>query len=378
MLSDPSRPQAQEMRTPLFPLLWRRAISYLDPFDPRREFRFRILEPLKRSSVCATAVAAVLGLSMIALMREPTPTQAVAHRLRLLADSIDAAENPDVDQQMAAAARDVARDLENPKLPPEQKLAELESLKQQLEKYQQQQSGQSGSGNSSGSSGSGNGKGNGTGQGEGSGNGAGGSGNGSGAGGGGNAKGKKSDQQTVELHNDIKKAEAKLEEQSNSAKTQTAQNQSKSGSGITPKPGTDPNRTGARDKAGGTGNLEIQQPEKLAQGAKTEGSNPGTRKDDKGSRGDTHLGEIPKPVAFERFYKLGEKGPPIDIRDARYVTFRLPTEIASGNSEGKLVSDASHPNAAAAYTNAPLREQRLTAAPDEQQLIPPRYRGLIQ
>jgi hypothetical protein len=108
------------------------------------------------------------------------------------------------------------------------------------------------------------------------------------------------------------------------------------------------------------------------------GDNPSGRKDDKGSQGDTHLGEIPKAVNYERFYNVGEKGPPIDIRDARYVTFRLPTDVVSGNGEGKTVRDTAHPTATTPYTNAPLKEQRLPVSPDEQQLVPPRYRDLIQ
>jgi hypothetical protein len=32
----------------------------------------------------------------------------------------------------------------------------------------------------------------------------------------------------------------------------------------------------------------------------------------------------------------------------------------------------------APYTNAPLKAERLPASPDEQQLVPPRYRELIR
>ena len=56
-LADPAHPEAREMRTPLFPMLWRRAIAYLDLFDPRREFRLEPGEPLKRSSLYGGAAA---------------------------------------------------------------------------------------------------------------------------------------------------------------------------------------------------------------------------------------------------------------------------------------------------------------------------------
>jgi hypothetical protein len=93
--------------------------------------------------------------------------------------------------------------------------------------------------------------------------------------------------------------------------------------------------------------------------------------------GDTHLGEFPKPGNYQRFYKLGEHGPAINIRDARYVTFQLPTEIQSAGT-GAIVPDNTRPRATTPYTNAPLKQERLQISPDEQQLVPPRYRELIR
>jgi hypothetical protein len=90
------------------------------------------------------------------------------------------------------------------------------------------------------------------------------------------------------------------------------------------------------------------------------------------------LGEFPKAMTYERFYKQGDKGPPIELKDARYVTFRLPTAAASGQGDGRVVHDSAAPAATTPYTNAPLREQRLVASPDEEQLLPPRYRDLIR
>jgi hypothetical protein len=60
------------------------------------------------------------------------------------------------------------------------------------------------------------------------------------------------------------------------------------------------------------------------------------------------------------------------------VTFRLPTDTLAAGGEGKTVPDTGRPAAQTAYTNAPLREQRLAISPDERQLVPPRYRDLIR
>ena len=374
-LADPARPELRAARSPLFPMLWRRAIAYLEPFDPRHEFRLELAAPLKRSSLFALATAAVLGFALIGSMQLATPMQVVSHRLQELARTLEKSSPTPDERQLAASARDVARDLDNPKLPPEQKLAELQTLKQQLEKFQAQK--QSAQGNSGGGSGSGNGKGNGNGTGQGSGQGSGGGGSGTGQGAGAGGKGKKSDQQMVELRNDISKAQMKLAEESNSAdKSQTARNDKEKGSGLAPQPGDNPKQAGGRDKPNGTGNIDVPQAGKLAQNRMPSGSNPGAPRNDKGTQGDTHLGEFPKAVSYERFYKLGEKGPPIDIRDARYVTFRLPTEVSNAGV-GKTVADNQRPTATTAYTNAPLKEQRVAVSPDEQQLVPPRYRDLI-
>jgi uncharacterized membrane protein YgcG len=376
-LADPAHPEGGKMRTPLFPMLWRRAIAYLDLFDPRREFRLEVGEPLKRSTLYGGAAAIALGIATMALMRAPTPMQSVTHRLRQFANSINAGEPAPLDHQLAQAARDVAKDMENPSLPPEQKIAELQAIKQQIEHHQSSKDkGQSAAGAAGGGSGSGNG--NGSGSGSGSGKGSSGKGEGAGSGAGGN--GDKSGQQTIELRNDIAKAQAKLAEQSNSGdKSNPApKSQEQKGAGIAPAPGNDPKQPGGANKPNGTGNIPLPEPGSLAQGRMPSGDNPGGRKNDKGSQGDTHLGEIPKAVAFERYYNAGDKGPPIAIRDARYVTFRLPTDVVSGNGEGKAVRDTAHPNAAAPYTNAPLKEQRLAVSPDEEQLVPPRYRDLIQ
>jgi hypothetical protein len=85
---------------------------------------------------------------------------------------------------------------------------------------------------------------------------------------------------------------------------------------------------------------------------------------------------MPKAGNYERFYKAGE-GPGLEIHDARYVTFRLPSAAIGNAGVGRTVADTEHPVASAAFTNAPLKPERLTDTPDERQLVPPRYRDLI-
>jgi len=53
-LANPSGPEAMRARrTPLFPVLWRRAIACFEGFDAKREFRLEVGEPLRRSSIFA-------------------------------------------------------------------------------------------------------------------------------------------------------------------------------------------------------------------------------------------------------------------------------------------------------------------------------------
>lgn len=377
-LADPAKPVTLADRSPLFPVLWRRVIDYLEQFDPRRRFRLELAQPIARSSVLALAVVVALGLAAIAMVRPATPVQVLSHSLRQFASSL-ASSPVDSDRQLAEAARDVANDLENPKLPPEQKQAELQALKQQIDQSEKQKRNGAGSGNSGGNNGSGQGSGSGKGAGQGSGKGSGGSGTGQDQGGSG-GKSDKANGQMVELRNDISKAQAQMEMQSGATnKSQVAQQNGEKGAGLAPQQGQNPNQAGAQNKPNANGNLEMPKPGNLAQGQTPSGGNqPSGRKDDKGTSGDTHLGDFPKAANYERFYKLGEKGPPIDLRDARYVVFRMPTAVVAGGGEGKTVADDTRLSASTAYTNVPLKEERLPASPDEEQLVPPRYRDLIR
>ena len=89
------------------------------------------------------------------------------------------------------------------------------------------------------------------------------------------------------------------------------------------------------------------------------------------------MARFPTSTNSQRFLKPGEKGSTVDIKDARYVMFRLPGAPASG-SGGKTVLDTDRPKATTAYVNAPLAptsDDR--AARRDDNLVPPRYRDMI-
>ncbi len=67
----------------------------------------------------------------------------------------------------------------------------------------------------------------------------------------------------------------------------------------------------------------------------------------------------------------------MDIKNARYVLFRIPPAVQSGG-RGKSVIDNERTSATVPYENLPLKDERIAAEPDERQLVPPRYRDLLR
>lgn len=370
-LADPAEPNSQHaQRTPLFPLLWRRAIGYLERFDPHRAFAFEVRRPLARSLPIAAAIVVVLAAAALALVRPPTAEQLQARRLRAAAKPLASSSSP-ADKELASKILAAAAAMENPKLPPEQKLERLAEAMRELQKQQQGSSPQQAARNATGK-GHGNGKGN-SGKGPGQGNGQGQSkGNGQGQSQGQNQNGPKGNQQIVELRNDLAKAQAQIETGSGSKNNAPKPGQGEKGSAL--KPGKAPNNKGASQQPDALAQGNIPRPDTSAKGQMPSGGAK-SGKNEKGGHGDTHLGEMPAPENFQRFYKPGH-GPPIEIRDARYVLFRLPTEVVSA-SGGKIVPDTNRPTASVPYANVPLKAERLDLAPQERQLVPPRYRDLI-
>lgn len=367
-LADPERAEAvRSLRTQLFPVLWRHVIGLLGSFDVKRAFRFEVGAPLARSSILALGAVVMLGLAMLALVRPPTTAQTEAAALRKIARKLESTPSP-YNKALAQKVLAAASSLENPKLPPEERLKQLADVMNELRKpppAPPQTSARSGSGKSGGEGKSGKGKGTGNGTGEGAG-------KGKGPGAGPNEGAQKGKQQIAELRNEISKAQARIEMESKSGGKPEAKPSSAEQAGRAPKPGEKPNQKEQAQKlaeahAPVTGKMQPKLPQPGPSAAK---------KNQKGAQGDTHLGQFPAPEKFQRFYKLGEHGPALAIKDARYVVFRLPSEISAG-AGGKTVPDTSRPRATTPYVNIPLREQRLETAPEERQLIPPRYRDLI-
>jgi hypothetical protein len=401
-MTDPAQPETREGRSPLFPMLWRRTIAYFDLFEPRREFPLKPLAPLGRSSILAGVGLVALAITLAAMAKPPTAMGQIARDLRNLARTLGAPGASPASRDLAAAVRGVSVDLENPALPPEQKMQELAALKREVEKLRQQNQKDSGagvsrvasagggagtgSGNSTGTgNGSGNGQGKGGGAGSGQGNGPGqASGNGPGQGNGGGGKDSNSAQQMVKLSDEIDKAQAQIAQNSGPRdKTLGSQQLADNGTGAAPKAGNNPNATGPLSDPNAPGNAQLPKPGGRNGDSASRSAVPGPqangssgRKDDTGSAGDTHLGEIPKAETFARFYAAGE-GPPIRIHDARYATFRIPPAVESIGGGGSLVADNGVAKATTPYSNLPLKQDKITDTPDEQQLVPPRYRDLI-
>jgi len=408
-LADPSAPESiRARRTPLFPILWRRAIALFGGLDVRREFRLEVGEPLKRSSIFAGVVALAMVLATLGLVRAPTPENTEAAKLRAIAEEIARTSASSDDSALADKIRQAADAIENSKLPPEEKKKRIEEAMREADKAAQKrnnsQSGKNqGTGKSNAQNGNGNGKSQGQGNSAGAGSGEGKSGTGAGQnpGGGSSGSGKsatgknsgkneggkgsakndkndqnKGDQSNLELHDELAKAEAQVE-------TANAKNP-----GPANQPGEDKNQGGASQPADKTNQKGGSQPDPNRPGnipkpgangdrnIPAAGGKPKNNKDMGSNLGDTHLGEMPTSTNAQRFLKPGEKGATVDIRDARYVMFRLPGAPSSGNG-GKTVLDTDRPTATTGYVNAPLAPTSDDAAPDERQLVPPRYRDMI-
>jgi hypothetical protein len=291
-------------------------------------------------------------------------------------------------RDLADKLRAIAATLENPKVPPETKLEQLASVEHQLKAQQQrnqQQEGSSGKGQTGGK---------GT-QGQGAGQGKGGSGQGqdqagpaqgkgSGKGSGGTGQSKSGENQIAEARKDIAKVQAQLEAEA--AKQKSPKPSDTNGlKARAPRPGEKPDLAMAES----INNPNLKQLKDLSQikSNREHGQEPNSnrsaqsgqprRKDFGSSKGDTHLGQFPEPGNFERFYKAGEHGLPMDVKNARYVLFRIPPAVQRGGG-GKAVVDNDRPSATVPYENLPLNAERIAADPDEHQLVPPRYRDLLR
>jgi len=388
-------------RSPLFPVLWRRAAEHLDRLDPAKAFPFQAKEPLKQAlflTVC-TAGLLISGITVL-LAANYQPLGSDARQLRRIAREIANAGADAAARDLADKLRAIAATLENPKVPPEAKLEQLASVEQQLKAQQQRHEPQeSGAGKSEtaakGTSGQGSGQGKegqgkegqgkeGSGQGkEGTGQGQG-KGDGKGTGGADSGPAKNGQKQLADARKDIAKVQAQLEAQA--AKQKSSKPSDANGlKARAPHPGEQPdmamlespdNRNLKQLKNPGQIRPNREHDQKPNQGQTAPSGQP-QRKDFGSTQGDTHLGQFPEARKFERFYKAGEHGPPMDIKNARYVLFRIPPAASSGGG-GKTVTDNERRSATVPYENLPLNAERIAADPDEHQLVPPRYRDLLR
>jgi len=207
----------------------------------------------------------------------------------------------------------------------------------------------------------------------------GGKGTGTGNGQGGKKKGEKNGAtDSIELKNELAKAEAQVQTEDKTAPQTPSQPSNDQKTAEAPRAGSDPNKQGGSQKdENQKGTAPMPVPQQDANGAETKPGGDNKKPNHGGTGGDTHLGERPAPANYERFLKPGEKGMALNLNDARYVVFKIPAALSSGD-DGKNVLDTERPTATTPYTNAPLAPTADTAPPDERQLVPPRYRELIK
>jgi hypothetical protein len=383
-LADPSVPDSSRGRSPLFPLLWKRAIGFLESFEPERAFPFSLGRPITRSSLLAFGVALVMVLATLGLVHPPSPLQTTVMKLREIASEIEKSSNSANDLALASNVRDAADALENPKLPPEEKKKRLEEVMREMASHGDQKQGGGnqkgqGAGNNPGSKeskGQDKGAGGGSGSSNNSGNGSSGNRAGVGKGEGSKDNNPGKDKNSIELQNELAKAETQIEteESKNPNNSSSAGGEQDKGQGQ--HAGNNPD-----DKAAGTlpnpkqpGNVPTQTAEGNRNLPQAGGNNPQAGKDQGSNQGDTHLGEFPAPTKTQRFAQGA--GDALNIHDARYVMFRLPGAIPVGPG-GVTVLDPNRTRSTTPYVNAPLKETSNDAPPDERQLVPPRYRDLI-
>ena len=388
-LSRPGVPQTA--RSSLFPVLWRNVMAALNAFDPDKEFTIQLGDPIRRSWIPSAIILMAAIIAMLAFIHMPTPLEQTAIELRKLADKIDAAATTPEDKQLAQKVKRVAINLTNSNVPPEEKQQEIEAVLAEVEKKEisagdQAVSTSNGKGSGAGASsasapGGSEGKGEG-GQSQGQGKGAG---KGESKGSGGNqqnANGKKNGQNqgtadSIELKNELAKAQAQVQTEDLAANQAPNKPSPDAKTAQAPLPGNNPNQQGGSTKnpnEKGSAPMPVPQMGNNAPNPMPNGQGPKPKSG--GTGGDTHLGEFPTAANYQRFLKPGEKGMGLNLTDARYVVFKIPSAPTSGD-EGKTVIDSERPKATTAYTNAPLAPSADTAPPDERQLVPPRYRDLI-
>jgi hypothetical protein len=376
-------------RSPLFPILWRRVAEYLASFDPVRRFQLNKLRVLARAALLGLASAGLLFGTLVLVSRlERSPYQGEARRLVRLADEI-AKTDPSA-QELARHLRAAASVLTDPDISLKEKLVRIVAIKHALEQRGSAEKSAAqarnmavaarGSGaGSSGGSGEGAGKER-PGRGEG---GSGGQGRGRGKGPEeGEAKGK---ELVAQARNELAKSEKQLETESTEGRKpskEMSENRPQ-GEGNQTGGGGRENQSLAGEKSGESPKNRVAKGDQPGPHAPDIAGNEGKPKpgqapqNTKTGSGDTRLGETPAQKAYARFYKPGENGPPLGIKDARYVMVHIP-EAARAGEGGRLVTGAPPSKATTPYANLPLPVGPGPAKLEERQLVPPRYRDVLR
>ncbi|MGH7948802.1 MAG: hypothetical protein ACREQF_06235 [Candidatus Binataceae bacterium] len=393
-LAGASSDDAAGRRSSLFPVLVRRASTLLERFVPEQALKLDARDALVRSSIAAGVLALMVGVSMLGLLRTPSALERSAARLREIASSLESPSASVADRALGQAARDAADAIANSNLPPEEKRRRIElairlvddaagSGAQQNKKSggaDQEESkmeanpGRPGSDPTARRKGGGGetreGKGSDTGAGEGKERGA------KGPSSGEKKEGDKTEASQVEIRNELEKAMAQIETEGSTGKNPQNKPGNEKNGAKAPQPGPDQAAKGGANRRDDSGSKVGAKQDQSAEDKQRAAEQPGGEQPKDSGQGNTKLGEIPAPANYQRFLKPGDKGAKVDIQDARYVMFRLPTGVVSG--AGRTVEDTARPKAATPYTNAPLKASNDTAPPDERQLVPPRYRDLIR
>jgi hypothetical protein len=371
-------------RSPLFPLLVERASLLAGKLNPVALFPFEFGGASRTALTLAVgALAAIATAVALLVVAAANPQSYQALQLRKLADKIAASTTSPQQQRLAEELKAAARALDSPRVPPQAKLEQLAAAQQALQQARQSQAGAGASQAAGGASRAAGSQARSDGQGQsGSGSGSqaqGEKGPGNGSGSGGARKNGANQIQMAEVQKNLAKAQTQLMEENAGGKAvmpRPVNEANAKGQGPKPKPGQNRMETASRTLPG---NLpKADQGKREQRRIVSEMANGATSRKDSGSTsGDTHLGQMPQPGNFERFYKAGEKGPPVEIKNARYVLFRIPQTVISAGG-GRTVIDQEHPHATVAFQNLPLGDSLIKAEPDERQLVPPRYRDLLR
>lgn len=344
-------------RSTLFPLLWQRTATAAQRLDVAMAIPLRVARSAMRGGLVAIVTAAVVAIALALVVANlNNPILAQSRELRGLAASLRKPEAGAQSEKLAEELTSAAKALENGTLTPKAKLSQLAAIKSRIEQQQQETASGNASGRDRGTGQGGTGKGSGK--------------NKSGGAQLGEGSGKKGTKQLAEANADLSKAEARIAAENGSKSSSPIPQPGKNG--PRPAPGKQNNQTGTRLAVNQPGPAAIKRPQVSEKGSGHPSGKPsGT------PRGDTHLGEFPAPRRVQRFYKPGEKGPKLVIKNARYLVFRIPPAAQSGGN-GKTVVGGGHPKATVPFRNLPLAQEQIKAEPDQEQLVPPRYRSLLR